>query len=135
MRTKAVLIAIQEKLEKFDIVEQCTQERQNTKWRFKLITNVTIFAALLKIIPKGCPDSVSPELLLKKHSVICLLSNKDKEPYKDHLVLFRALALYINGHKYLESHTSRYFTEFIKKSGRDLKSFRAFSVEKLPVVE
>ena len=51
--TKADLITIQGKVEKFDIVEQCTQERQNTKWRFKLITNVTIFAALLKNIPMG----------------------------------------------------------------------------------
>ena len=45
--TKADLITIQGKVEKFD-VEQCTQERQNTKWRFKLITNVTFFAALLE---------------------------------------------------------------------------------------
>ena len=36
--TKADLITIKGKVEKFDIVEQCTQERQNTKWRFKLIT-------------------------------------------------------------------------------------------------
>ena len=46
--TKANLITIQGKFEIFDIVEQCTQERQNTKWRFKLITNITIFAAPLK---------------------------------------------------------------------------------------
>ena len=39
--TKADLISIQGKVEKFDIVERCTQERQNTKWRFKWITNVT----------------------------------------------------------------------------------------------
>ena len=60
--TKADLITIQGKVEKFDIVEQCTQERQNTKWRFKLITNVKFFAALLKNIPMGCPDSVLPEI-------------------------------------------------------------------------
>ena len=53
--TKADLITIQGKVEKFDIVEQCTQERQNIKWRFKLITNFTVFAALLKNIPMGCP--------------------------------------------------------------------------------
>ena len=46
--TKADLLTIQGENEKFDIGEQCTQERQNTKWRFKLITNVTVFAALLK---------------------------------------------------------------------------------------
>ena len=115
--TKADLKTIQGKVEKFDIVEQCTQERQNTKWRFKLITNVTIFAALLKNIPMGCPDSVLPEPLLKNHSVNCLLSNKDEEPYKDQLCLFHALAIYMNGHKDLDSHTSRYFTDFISKSG------------------
>ena len=88
--TKADLIKIQVKVEKFDIVEQCTQERENTKWRFKLITNFTILAALLKNIPMRCLDSVLPEPLLKNHSVNCLLSNKDKETYKDHLCLFRA---------------------------------------------
>ena len=133
--TKADLITIQGKVEKFDIVEQCTQERQNTKWRFKLITNVTIFAALLKNIPMGCPDSVLPEPLLRHTQVNCLLSNKDKEPYKDHLCLFRALAMYMNGHKDIDSHTSRYFTEFIPKSGYDPKNFRGVSVEDLPVVE
>ena len=134
--TKADLITIQGKLEKFDIVEQCTQERQNTKWRFKLITNVTIFAALLKNIPMGCPDSVLPEPLLKNHSVNCLLSNKDKEPYKDHLCLFRALAMYMNGHNDLDTHTSRYFTEFITKSlVMILRIFVEFPLEDLPVVE
>ena len=122
-------------MEKFDIVEQCTQERQNTKRRFKLITNVTIFAALLKNIPMGCPDSVLPELLLRYTQVNCLLSNKDKEPYKDHLCLFRALAMYMNGHNDLDSHTSRYFTEFVSKTVYDPISFRGVSVEDLPVVE
>ena len=93
--TKADLITKQQKVEKFDIVEQCTQERQNTKWRFNLIANVKIFAALLKNIPMGCPDSVLPEPLLKNYTVNCPLSNKDKEPYKDHLCLFRALAKYM----------------------------------------
>ena len=133
--TKADLIIIQGKVKKFDIVEQCIQERQNTKWRFKLITNVTIFAASLKNIPVGCPDSVLPEPLLKNHSANCLLSNKDKEAYKDHLCLFRALAMYMNGHKDLDSHTSRYFKEFISKSDDDPKNFRGVSVEDLSVVE
>ena len=133
--TKADLITIQGKVEKFDIVEQCTQERQNKKWRFKLITNVTIFAALLKNIPMGCSDSVLPQPLLRHTQVNCLLSNKDKEPYKDHLCLFRALAMYMNGHNDLDSNNSRYFTEFVSKSGYDPKNFRGVSVEDLPVVE
>ena len=51
------------------------------------------FAALLKNNPMGCPDSVLLEPLLRHTQVNCLLSNKDKEPYKDHLCLFRALAM------------------------------------------
>ena len=83
----------------------------------------------------GCPDSVLPEPLLRHTQVNCLLSNKDKEPYKDHLCLFRALAMYMNGHNDLDTHTSRYFTKFITKSGYDPKNFRGVSVKDLPVVE
>ena len=99
-----------------------------------MITNVTIFDALLKNIPMGCPDSVLPEPLLRPKQVNCLLSNKDKEPYKDHLCLFRALAMYMNGQKDLGAHTSRYFTEFVSKCGYDPENFRGVSVEDLPAV-
>ena len=105
-------------------MEQCTQERENTEWRFKLITTVKIFAASLKNIPMGRLDSVLPEHFLKNHCVNCLLSNKDMEPYKDRLCLFRALAMYMNEHNDLDSHTSRYFTEFISKSVYDFVEFQ-----------
>ena len=133
--TKADLITVQGKVGKFDIVEQCIQERQNTKWRLKLITNVTIFAALLKNIPMGCPDSVLPEPLLRHKQVNCLLSDKDKQPYKDHLCLFRALTMYLHGHSNLDAHTSQLFTEFISKSGYNTKNFCGVSIDDLPVVE
>ena len=100
-----------------------------------MITNVTIFAALLKNIPMGCPDSVLPEPLLKNHSVNYLLSDKDKQPYKDHLCLFRALTMYLHGNSKLDAHTSQLFTEFVSKSGCDPKNFRGVSIEDLPLVE
>ena len=80
--TKSDLTSTQNKVNKQDIIEVCTQERQNTKWRFKLITNVTIFAALLKNVPTGCPDSVIPKPLLRNHQVDCLISDHD-EGYHD----------------------------------------------------
>ena len=43
--------------------------------------------------------------------------------------------MYMNGHKDLDSHTSRYFTELISKSGYDPKNFGVVSVEDLPAVE
>ena len=88
-RTKAYLITTQGKWEKIDTVEQCTQKLQTTKWQYKLITKVPIFAALLKNIPMGCKDSVLPEPLLRHTQVKCLLSNKDQEPY-----------IQMNGHAY-----------------------------------
>ena len=100
----------------FDIVEQWTQERQNRKWRFKLITNVTFFAALLKIIPRGCPDN-------------------DKQPHKYHLCLFRALTIYLHGLINLDADTSQLFTELISKSGYDPMNFRGVAIDDLPLVE
>ena len=76
-----------------------------------------------------------PIIFQKNHSVNCLLSNKAKEPYKEHLSFFLALAMYMNGNSDLDSHTSRYFTEFITKSGYDPKNFRGASIVDLPFVE
>ena len=55
------------------LCNQGTQELPRGKHRFKLITNVTIFAALNKSIP---------------------VVNKDKQPYKNHLFLFLFLTMY-----------------------------------------
>ena len=91
-----------------------------------MITNVTIFAVLLKNNPMGCPESALSEPLLKNYSFNCLLSNKDKEPYKDHFCLFRALAMHMNGHNDLDSHSSGYFTEFMSKSSYSSQVFVDF---------
>ena len=63
---------LKEKLQKMDIVDLCTRERANTKWKFYKLTNLTVFAALLKDVPMGCKDSALPEPLLKNHNVNCL---------------------------------------------------------------
>ena len=71
----------------------------------------------------------------EKHPNHCLLSDKDKQPYKDHLCLFRALTMYLNGHSKVDAHTSQLFTEFISKSGYDPKNFHGMSIDDLPLVE
>ena len=70
LSTKADLTNIQNKVNKQDIVAVCAQERQNTKWQFKLVTNESIFATLLKNVPMGCPDSVIPEPFLRNSMLI-----------------------------------------------------------------
>ena len=68
---------LKETLMKTDVIESCTKERSNTKWRFSKLTNLTIFAALLRDIPMGCKDAVLPESLLKKIiQSIALLTNR-----------------------------------------------------------
>ena len=63
---------LRERLQKMDIVDLCTRERANTKWKFYKITNLTIFASLLKDVPMGCKASVLPERLLRNSNVNCL---------------------------------------------------------------
>ena len=70
------IINLEEKLQKMDIVDLCTRERTNTKWKFYKLTNLTVFVALLKDVTMGCKDSVLPEPLLKNQNVNCLTFEK-----------------------------------------------------------
>ena len=67
---------LKEKIQKVDVVDLCTRERANTKWKFYKLTNLTVFAALLKDVPMGCKDSALPEALLKNQNVKCLTFEK-----------------------------------------------------------
>ena len=60
--SKADMAKLKESLKKIDVIESCTKERSDTKWRFYKLTNLTIFAALLGAIPMGCKDAVLPDL-------------------------------------------------------------------------
>ena len=55
-----------------DVIESCSRERMNTKWRFYKLTNLTVFAALLKYVPMGCKDAVLPEPLIRNGTINCL---------------------------------------------------------------
>ena len=98
-------------LKKTDVIESCTKERSNTKWRLFKLTNLTIFAALLRDLPMGCKDAVLLESSLKNQTVNCLTYEQNtKKPYKDNLCLFKALALHLHGKdKRLEEETSKLF--------------------------
>ena len=45
---------------KTDVIESCTKESSNTKWRFFKLTNLTIFAAPLRDVPMCCKDADLP---------------------------------------------------------------------------
>ena len=119
------------------LVETCAQEREKTKWRFALTTNVTIFCALLKSIPMGCIDAVLPEQLLWRSDVNCLVSNGYGESYKDYLCLFWAIAVHLYGSSWLETNSKYLFIVFLHEyeSEHDAIIFRGVSIDHLVFVE
>ena len=124
-------------LKKTDVIESCTKERSNTKWRFFKLTNLTIFDALLRDIPMGCKDAVLPESLLKNHTVNCLTYEQNtKKPYKDNFCLFRALALHLHVNERLEEETSKLFNLFLVNSTNPVPSkFEGVCMDDIPSVE
>ena len=118
-----------------DLIETCARECQSTKWKFCKLTNITIFAALLKNVPVGCSDLSLPVPLLKNHYVHCLVSDQNKKPYNDKLCLFRALAIHLHGSSVLEINTKSLFTRFIEKVSYEAEQFQGVSFPDLHLVE
>ena len=131
------IVNLKEKLEKMDIIDLCTRERANTKWKFYKLTNVTVFAALLKDVPMGCKDTVLPEPLLRNCNVNCLTFERNtSQPYNDNLCLFRAVALHLFGNEKLEEETSKIFNLLLNNCGEgDPSKFQGVHMTDIPKVE
>ena len=83
------LAKLKDFLNKTDVIEFCSRERMNKKWRFYKLTNVTVFAASLKDVPMGCKDAVLPEPLLRNGTINCLTFEENtRQPYNDNCVFF-----------------------------------------------
>ena len=124
-------------LNKTDVIDSCSRERMNTKWRFYELTNSTVFAALLKDVRMGCKNAVLPEPLLKNHRINCLTYEENiKQRYNDNLCLFRALALHLHGTQRLEEETSKLFNLFINEmDGLSPNHFQGVHMNDIPIVE
>ena len=109
----------------------------NTKRRFYKLTNLTVFAVLLKDVPMGCKDAVLPEPLFRNGTNNCLtFEEKTRQPYNDNLCLFRALALHMHGNQHLEEETSKLFNLFINKmDGLNPNPFQGLQINDIPTVE
>ena len=110
------LAKLKDFLNKTDVIKSCSRERRNAKWRFYKLTNITVFAALLKDVPMGCKKAVLPEPLSRNGTINCLTYEEStRQPYNDNSCLFRALALHLHGTQRLEEETSNLFILFINK--------------------
>ena len=124
-------------LNKTDVIESCSRERPNTKWRFYKLTNLTVFAALLKDVPMGCRNAILTEPLLKNHTINCVTYEENtRQPYKDNLCPFRAIALLLHGTQRLEEETSKLFNLFFEKmDGMNPNQFQGGLMNYIPTVE
>ena len=127
--TQTDMTNLKDRMQKMDIVDICTRERANTKWKFYKLTNLKIFASLLKDVPMGCKDTVLPQPLLKNHNENCLTFERNtSQPYNDNLCLFRALALHLQANEKLEEETSKIFNLFLNNSEeRDPSKFQGYN--------
>ena len=137
MCTHDDLAKLKDFLNKIDVIESCSRERTNTKWRFYKLTNLTVFAALLKDVPMGCKNAVLPKLLLRNGTNNCLTYEENtRQPYNDNLCLFRALALHLHGTQRLEEETSKLLNFFINKiDGPSPNQFHGVHMNDIPTVE
>ena len=124
-------------LNQTDVIECCSRGRMNTKWRFYKLTNLTIFAALLKDVPMGCKNAVLPKALLRNGTMNCLtFEEKTRQPQNQNLCLSRALALHLHGTQRLEEETSKLFNFFINKmDGLSADRFQGVHMNDIPFVE
>ena len=131
------LAKLKDFLNKTDVIVFCSRERRNTKWRFYKLTNLTVFAALLKDVPKGCKDEVLPEPLLRNGTINCLTYEENtRQPYNDNLCLFRAPALHMHGNQRLEEQTSKFFNSFMHKTdGLNPNQFQGVHMNDIPTFE
>ena len=135
--TQADMSNPKDRMQKMDIVDVCTRERANTKRKFYNLTNLTIFASLLKDVPMGCKDTVLPKPILRNGNVNCPTFEKNTlQPYNDNLCLFRVLALHLHGNRKLEEETSKIFNIFLNNSEeRDPSNFQGVHMTDIPKVE
>ena len=131
------LAKLKDVLNKTDVIESCSREKMNTKWRFHKLTNLTVFAALLKDVPMGCENAVLPEPLLRNGTINCLTYEENRrQPYNDNLCLFRALDLHLHGTQRLEEETSKLFNLFMNKmDGLSPNQFEGVHMNDIPTVE
>ena len=91
--TKDYLTKLKGNLNKTDVIESCSRERLNTKWRFNKLTNLTVFAALLKDIPMECKTAVLAESLFTNGTIYYLTYEEIKKQLYYDNVFVRLLSI------------------------------------------
>ena len=125
--TQADMTNLKNRMQRMVIIDICTRERANIKWKHYKLTKSIIFASLLKDVPMGCKETVLPEPVLKNHNLNCLtFERKTRQPYNDSLCLFKALALRLHANENLEEETSKIFKLFLNSEEGNVSNCQGF---------
>ena len=92
-----------------DFLQHVHLQRPNTKYRVVHITNV-LYTTYNRGHVIGSDEIVLPSYILKKKSIISLVKSSNKKPYKDHLCMFRALAVQREGRLDVEGKVKQLFS-------------------------
>ena len=135
--THSDLAKLKDFLNKTDVIESLNREKINTKWMFYKLTDLTVFAAILKEVPMGYRNATLTEPVLKNHTINCVMFQENtRQPYKDNLCLVRALALHLLGTQRLEGKISKLFNLSINKmDGLSPSQFQGVHMNDITTVE
>ena len=124
MGTRDDKVKLKENLRRTDRIEMRTREKINSKWSFYKLTNLQVFAALLKDVPKSCRDAVLPGHFLEDRTVIFPAFEENiRQAYHDLSCLSRTLTLCLRGNHEVQEITSRMFNFLICKVEGSQSSF------------
>ena len=134
--TRDDLAKLENNLSKTDVIESCSRERMNTKWRSYKLTNLTVIAILPKDGPMGCKNAVLPKNLLRKCTINCLTCEENTtQPNNDNLCLFCVLGLDLHGTEWTEEETSKVIILFINKmEGLGASHFQGLLMKDIAIV-
>ena len=132
--TEDDLKKLKETVNKTDVIESCSRDGMKSKWRFYKFTNVTVFAALVRVVPMCWEDACLPELLLNKHAVNCFTFKENtNKAYHDNFCLFRAPVLLLNVNQKVHEETRNFFNFLMNEFCRI--QFQGVRTKDIPVVD
>ena len=113
------------------------RQKIDTCWRLYDLTNLTVFAVLVKDVPMGFKKSVLPGTLLKNQTVNCVAFEEiTRQSYNGHLCFFEDIALDLFRNHTLRKEISKVFNVFITtvETGNS-NHFKGVQMNDFPIVQ
>ena len=135
LENESDLLTLQSRIEQENFLHDCVVHRPNTKWKFALLTNLTVFLYHLEKIPLGCSVVNLPQAIIKNPNIRTFLVDGNKKPYDDNLCFFRAVAFEVFGKRDLVTSTNSLVSTFLSRIGKEIVHFKGIQTNEIQVVE